>query len=136
MTGQLKQVLLDYLVIREPSATDHLLLYKGKAVRADIVYLRMKEYGRMAGIPDMTPHRLRHTLATLLINQGMPIVSLQKFLGHRDINDTLIYAKVHNTTVRRQFALTMKQIEAIAKPAPESAILEEVDINSVPLLNI
>ncbi len=136
MTGQLKQVLLDYLVVREPSATDHLLLYKGKAVRAYIVYLRLKEYGRLAGIPDMSPHRLRHTLATLLINQGMPIVSLQKFLGHRDINDTLIYAKVHNTTVRRQFAVAMKQIEAIAKPAQEPAILERFDANSVPLLNI
>ena len=136
MTGQLKQVLLDYLVVREPSATDHLLLYKGKAVPAHIVYLRVKKYGRLAGIPDVTPHRLRHTLATLLINEGMPIVSLQKFLGHVDINDTLIYAKVHNETVRRQFAAAMEQIEVMAVTAWEPAILEEADTNSVPLPDI
>jgi integrase/recombinase XerD len=96
----------------------------------------MKELGRLARIPDVTPHRLRHTLATLLINEGMPIISLQKFLGHQDINDTLIYAKVHNETVRRQFVAAMKQFEVIAVTASESAILEDVDMNSVPLPDI
>ena len=136
MTGQLKQVLLDYLMVREPSATDHLLLYKGKPVLPHNVYLRLKRLGQLAGTPDVTPHRLRHTLATLLINEGMPIVSLQKFLGHQDINDTLIYAKVHNETVRRQFATAMKQIEVLAVAAPESAILEDVYEKSVPLPDI
>jgi hypothetical protein len=62
----------------------------------------------------MTPHRLRHTLATFLINQGMPITSLQKFLGHQDINKTLIYARVYDETVREQFASAMADIEGIA----------------------
>ena len=136
MTGQLKQVLLDYLMVREPSNTDHFLIYKGKPILAHNVYLRLKGFGQLSGIPDMTPHRLRHTLATLLINEGMPIVSLQKFLGHRDINDTLIYAKVHNETVRRQFATAMKQIEVLAVAAPEPAILEDVYEKSVPLPDI
>ena len=61
----------------------------------------------------MTPHRLRHTLATFLINQGMPITSLQKFLGHQDINKTLIYARVYDETVQAQFASAMAQIERI-----------------------
>ena len=62
----------------------------------------------------MTPHRLRHTIATFLINQGMPITSLQKFLGHQDINKTLIYARVYDETVRNQFASAMAHIEGIA----------------------
>ena len=132
MTAQLKQALLDYLVIREPSATDHFLLYKGKAVRPHIVLNRLKAFGRLAGIPDVTPHRLRHTLATLLINEGMPIESLQKFLGHKDINVTLVYAKVHNETVRRQFAQAMKKIEVFATTASKPVILEELDTISVP----
>lgn len=136
MTGPLKQALLDYLMVREPSTTDHLLLYKGKRVRPHIVYLRLKEYGQLAGIPGVTPHRLRHTLATLLINEGMPIVSLQKLLGHQDINDTLVYAKVHNVTVRRQFAAAMKQIEVSAVAAPEPATLDEMDTNYLPLPDI
>jgi len=63
----------------------------------------------------------------------MPIVSLQKFLGHKDINETLIYAKVHNATVRDQFAAAMKQIEAIAKTAPAPLIEEAmVETPSLP----
>lgn len=136
MTGQLKQALLDYLMVREPSATDHLLLYKGNAISPQIVYNRLKTFSRLAGIPDVTPHRLRHTLATLLINEGMPIESLPKFLGHQDINVTLVYAKVHNETVRRQFAQAMKQVEAIAATASKPAILKEIDVDSVPLPDI
>jgi integrase len=62
----------------------------------------------------LSPHRLRHTLATFLVNQGMPITSLRKFLGHQDINKTLIYARVYDETVRAQFASAMRLIEAIA----------------------
>jgi integrase/recombinase XerD len=136
MTNRLKQALLDYLVVREPAATDHLLLFKGKAVSAQTVYNRLKAYGQLAGIPKLSPHRLRHTLATLLINEGMPIVSLQKLLGHRDINDTLVYAKVHNETVRRQFATAMKKIEVFTSTAAEPAILEDMDAKSIPLPDI
>jgi hypothetical protein len=39
---------------------------------------------------------------------------LQKFLGHRDINMTLIYARVFDETVRQQFTAAMAQIERIA----------------------
>lgn len=136
MTGQLKHVLLDYLMVREPANSDHFLIYKGKPILPHNVYLRLKQLGQLAGIPNMTPHRLRHTLATLLINEGMPIVSLQKFLGHRDINNTLIYAKVHNETVRRQFATAMKQIEVLAVAAPEPAILDVFDEKFVPLPDV
>ena len=39
---------------------------------------------------------------------------VKKFLGHQNINMTLIYAKVFDETVRRQFAAAMAQIEGIA----------------------
>jgi hypothetical protein len=38
---------------------------------------------------------------------------LQKFLGHQDINKTLIYARVYDETVRDQFASAMAHIEGI-----------------------
>ncbi len=52
------------------------------------------------------------------------------------LNDTLIYAKVHDNTIRRQFATAMKQIEVLAVTAPESTILEDVYEKSVPLPDI
>jgi integrase len=51
--------------------------------------------------------------ATLLINQGMPIASLQKLLGHQNINKTMIYARVHDQTVKEQFYNAMNLIESI-----------------------
>ena len=113
MTPQLATILQDYLAVREPAATDHLLIYKSALVKTHLLPYRLRRFGQKARIEPMTPHRLRHTLATFLINQGMPITSLQKFLGHQDINKTLIYARVHDETVRVQFASAMAQIEGI-----------------------
>jgi len=114
MSDQLVTVIQNYLVVREPASTDHLLIYKGAAVKGHLLPDRLQALGRGAGIEPMTPHRLRHTIATFLINQGMPITSLQKFLGHQDINKTLIYARVYDETVRNQFASAMAHIEGIA----------------------
>lgn len=114
MTDQLASVLRTYLAVRSVTDTDHLLIYH----QAPLKYARMashvRRFGQKADIQPLTAHRLRHTLATMLVNQGMPITSLQKFLGHQDINMTLIYAKVFDETVRQQFATAMLQIESIA----------------------
>lgn len=133
MTQQLATVLQDYLAVREPATTDHVLIYKGAALTAQLVPERLQRFGSKAQIEPMTPHRLRHTLATFLINQGMPITSLQKFLGHQDINKTLIYARVYDETVRTQFAAAMAQVEHIAVPAWPAQITELTE--SVTILN-
>jgi site-specific recombinase XerD len=113
LTDYLVALLQAYLVRREPASTDHLLLFHGAPVKPDLISARLQRFGTKAEINPMTPHRLRHTLATFLINQGMPITSLQKFLGHQDINKTLIYARVHNETVQQQFSAAMGVIEML-----------------------
>lgn len=124
MTDHLATVLQAYLVLREPAPSNHLLIYKNKPVKNHLIPGRLKRWGLQADIQPMTPHRLRHTLATMLINQGMPIVSLQKFLGHQDINKTMIYARVHDNTVKEQFSTAMNQIECIPVPNWPQPVLE------------
>lgn len=114
ITDTLATVLAAYLIVRETAPSDHLLIYRGSYVKASLISARLRRLGQQAGVEPISPHRLRHTLATLLVNQGMPITSLQKFLGHQDINTTLIYARVFDETVRQQFAAAMAQIEGIA----------------------
>ena len=114
MTPQLVVSLQDYLLVRQQAMTDHLLIYRAAPVKNHLLPNRLRAFGRKAGIKPMSPHRLRHTLATFLINQGMPITSLQKFLGHQDIHKTLIYARVYDQTIRAQFASAMSRIESIA----------------------
>jgi integrase/recombinase XerD len=116
MTDTLTTVLEAYLKVREAAPSDHLLIQRGASVKASLISARLRRLGKMAQVEPISPHRLRHTLATLLVNQGMPITSLQKFLGHQDINTTLIYARVFDETVRQQFAATMAQVERITVP--------------------
>jgi site-specific recombinase XerD len=114
LTDYLISQIQAYLVVREPAPTDHLLVFDGVAVKPHLVPKRLQRWGKNANIVPLTPHRLRHTLATFLINQGMPVTSLQKFLGHREIRNTMIYAQVHNETVRNHFATAMAGIESIS----------------------
>jgi len=61
----------------------------------------------------VSPHRLRHTLATRLINNSMPIHSLRKLLGHQDLNTTQIYARIYDETLYERFKAAMSRLEAI-----------------------
>lgn len=54
----------------------------------------------MAGLPDIRFHDLRHTAATIMLEQGVDIKTLQKILGHSNIQTTLRY--VHVTEKMRQ----------------------------------
>ncbi len=49
----------------------------------------------------ITPHVFRHTIATVLLRNGMPVEQVQRFLGHANINTTMIYAEVRDDDVRR-----------------------------------
>jgi len=49
---------------------------------------------------------------------------LQKFLRHQDINKTMIYARVHDKTVKEQFATAMNHIERIPIANWPSQVLE------------
>lgn len=53
----------------------------------------------------ITPHVFRHTIATVLLRNGMPVEQVQRFLGHAKIDTTLIYAEIRDEDVRRNHSL-------------------------------
>jgi hypothetical protein len=57
------------------------------------------------------PHRLRHTAATQLLNAGCRVTSIQKFLGHKELSTTMVYARVHDQTVADDYYAAMQQVE-------------------------
>ncbi len=116
LSPTLLAALTDYLPLRGEAQTDHLLICRQQAVKEGLIRYRLRRYGQQAQV-KVSPHRLRHTLATRLLNEGMPITSLQRLLGHEKLETTLIYARVHNETVRRDF----ERAQARLAPAPSLA---------------
>jgi integrase/recombinase XerD len=57
-----------------------------------------------AGITKQVhPHLLRHTMATRLVNRGMPLDHIRKVLGHESIDTTRIYAETETESVKESF---------------------------------
>jgi site-specific recombinase XerD len=107
-----------YLPLRGEAQSDHLLTHHGQAIQYSLIRFRLQRYGQQAQV-QVSPHCLRHTLATRLLNEGMPITSIQRLLGHEKLNTTLIYARVHDETVQRDFE------RAFARLPPAPSLAEE-----------
>jgi site-specific recombinase XerD len=61
----------------------------------------MKKYVMISGVPiTTTPHTMRHSFSTDLLNQGVDLKILQEFLGHKSIAATQIYAHVTSKKLR------------------------------------
>lgn len=111
LTATSVSALQAYLAVRGLGPTDHVFLYRNQALEKTLIHSRLKAAGERIGV-KVHAHRLRHTTATQLLNAGCPVTSIQKFLGHKKLNTTMVYARAHDQTVEADYFAAMGRVEA------------------------
>jgi integrase/recombinase XerD len=71
---------------------------------------RLITLGKKCGV-QATPHQLRHTCATMLLNAGMSIFALQVILGHKYVDTTLNYARIYDASIARNYQQAVGLLE-------------------------
>ena len=98
-----KQLLLEYLQSRSDECEALFISNQKKRLGKRFIQKMLKEYGEKIGINGIHPHLFRHSIASRLCQNDVPIQEIQEILGHADIGTTTIYSHLNNTKVRNSY---------------------------------
>lgn len=117
-----------------------LLVHQGRRLSAQALRDELTRACDTADLPRITPHALRHTFATGLVNAGVSLQALMQLLGHVSAAMSLRYGRLFDTTVREEYERALTQTKAQlgtapATPAAPSAVLGGVG-TPLPLVQV
>jgi len=101
-----KEALERYLAVRRPiTGRDQDALFlssRDKRISRSNVHVLVKKHLSQAGLDSTqySAHKLRHTAATLMLQNGVDVKSVQEVLGHEHLNTTEIYTHIDNESLR------------------------------------
>lgn len=107
-----KEKVRDPLILKVGKNTDFIFLNsRGGSLTRQAVWQIIKHYCKLAGIQkNVTPHTLRHTFATHLLENGADLRVVQEILGHSDISTTQIYTNLSQKHIIQVYEKTHPRI--------------------------
>lgn len=100
--------LKSYMAVRrkkENIEIDNLFVNQaGSPINRQVIYLAITEYASKCGLQGVSPHTLRHSFATHMVQNNADIRSVQQMLGHADISTTQIYTHMTSAQLKRNYA--------------------------------
>jgi integrase/recombinase XerD len=75
----------------------------GLPINRQIIHAFIVEYAKKCGLEGVSPHTLRHSFATHLVQNSADIRSVQQMLGHADISTTQIYTHITNKQLKDNY---------------------------------
>jgi site-specific recombinase XerD len=112
---QLKTMLDQWITDHRPAGlrSKRLLVEKGRPISHQRVASALSRISHQAGIGHVTPHQLRHTLATQAVNRGMSIDAIAALLGHKSLAMTMVYARIADKTVAEEYFSVSSKVESL-----------------------
>ncbi len=113
ISHELKQQISRYLVLKEEQGWKNkeelILTNRGEKLYQKFVYRTVNNYlGKVTSVTKRSPHVLRHTFATHMLNNGASLDAIKEILGHANLAATQVYT--HNTITK------LKQVHQRAHP--------------------
>ena len=122
---------------RHGRPAEFLLVHYGHRISAHTLRTELRRAAKEAGLDGATPHQLRHTYATALVNAGVSLQHLMVLLGHQTAEMSLRYGRLFDATVRESYERALALAKARLGPVLPDAtrpIKLDTDWRSAPLI--
>jgi integrase len=104
---------------RTGKPADFLFTHHGRRLTQNPLRRELNRAATEAGLGHVTPHQLRHTYATALVNAGVSLQALMALLGHVSAEMSLRYGRLFDATVRTEYERALTLAKTHLGPVPQ-----------------